>query len=238
MGSGRRLHVFGQRRGQTLQLQGLILPQSGAQGEGVLQLAPTLEIFQDFLHFAAAGRRPGAVFQQHHAAIPQAVGGDVPQQLLHGDEHAAVVSVRSEDQMAVLERGGENIGRRGHGGVEHLHPYPLLRQAAGQNVGGALRVAVDGGVGDHHAAHLRLIAAPKVVLAHIDGITDHLAAMTKQERIAWFRRSTYVQPLNFLREIDGTTYAVRAFFSEDARENITEKVQRIIPKSDNKSKEI
>ena len=67
--------------------------------------------------------------------------------------------------MAVLERGGENIGRRGHGGVEHLHPYPLLRQAAGQNVGGALRVAVNGGVGDHHAAHLRLIAAPKVVLA-------------------------------------------------------------------------
>lgn len=49
------------------------------------------------------------------------------------------------------------------------------------------------------------------IYAHIDGITDHLAAMTKQERIAWFRRSTYVQPLNFLREIDGTTYAVRAF---------------------------
>ena len=36
----------------------------------------------------------------------------------------------------------------------------------------------------------------------------------------------------------GTTYAVRAFFSESARENITEKVQRIILKSDDKSKEI
>lgn len=52
--------------------------------------------------------------------------------------------------------------------------------------------------------------------------------MTKQERIAWFRRSAYAQPLNFIREIDGTVYAVRAFFSEGARENITEKVQRII----------
>lgn len=60
----------------------------------------------------------------------------------------------------------------------------------------------------------------------------------KQERIAWFRRSAYVQPLNFLREIDGTTYAVRAFFSEDARENITEKVQRIILKSDDNNKEV
>ena len=76
------------------------------------------------------------------------------------------------------------------------------------------------------------------IYAQIDRITDHLAAMPKQERIAWFRRSAYVQPLNFLREIDGTTYAVRAFFSENARENITEKVQRIILKSDDNSKEI
>ena len=72
------------------------------------------------------------------------------------------------------------------------------------------------------------------IYAQIDRITDHLAAMPKQERIAWFRRSAYAQPLNFLREIDGTTYAVRAFF----RENITEKVQRIILKSDDNSKEI
>lgn len=76
------------------------------------------------------------------------------------------------------------------------------------------------------------------IYTHIDSITDYLATMTKQERIAWFRRSTYAQPLNFIREIDGTTYAVRAFFSENARENITEKVQRIILKSDDNSKEI
>lgn len=76
------------------------------------------------------------------------------------------------------------------------------------------------------------------IYTQLDRITDHLATMTKQERIAWFRRSAYVQPLNFLREIDGTTYAVRAFFSENARENITEKVQRIILKSGDESKEL
>ena len=75
------------------------------------------------------------------------------------------------------------------------------------------------------------------IYTQLDRITDHLATMTKQERIAWFRRSAYVQPLNFLREIDGTTYAVRAFFSEGARGNITEKVQRIILKNDDKSNE-
>ena len=72
------------------------------------------------------------------------------------------------------------------------------------------------------------------IYAHIDRITDHLAAMPKQERIAWFRRSAYVQPLNFIREIDA--YAVRAFFSESARENIPEKAQRIILKSGDESK--
>ena len=82
------------------------------------------------------------------------------------------------------------------------------------------------------------MSADKEIHTQLDRITDHLATMTKQERIAWFRRSAYVQPLNFLREIDGTTYAVRAFFSEDAKENITEKVQRIILKNYDKSKEI
>ena len=76
------------------------------------------------------------------------------------------------------------------------------------------------------------------IYAQIDRITDRLAAMSKQERIAWFRRSAYVQPLNFIREIDGTVYAVRAFFKENARENITEKVQRIILKSDDNNIEI
>ena len=82
------------------------------------------------------------------------------------------------------------------------------------------------------------MSADNEIDTQLDRITDHLATMTRQERIAWFRWSAYVQPLNFLREIDGTTYAVRAFFSEDARENITDNVQRIILKSEDNNKEI
>ena len=82
------------------------------------------------------------------------------------------------------------------------------------------------------------MSADNEIHTQLDRLTDRLATMPKQERIAWYRRSAYAQPLNFIREIDGTVYAVRAFFSEDARENITEKVQRIILKSDGKSKEI
>lgn len=76
------------------------------------------------------------------------------------------------------------------------------------------------------------------IYTHIDSITDYLATMTKQERIAWFRRSAYVQPLNFIKEIDGTVYAVRAFFKEDARENITDKVQRIVLNNTKNRKQI
>ncbi len=42
-----------------------------------------------------------------------------------------------------------------------------------------------------------------------------------------FRRITYVQRLHFFKEIDGTTYAVRAFFDDETKESIVEKVQRI-----------
>ena len=37
---------------------------------------------------------------------------------------------------------------------------------------------------------------------------------------------------HFLKEINGTTYAVRAFFDEEAQENIVEKVQRIVLSKD------
>lgn len=65
----------------------------------------------------------------------------------------------------------------------------------------------------------------------IDEISEQLATLTKEERIAWFRKNMYLEPLNFIKEIDGTLYAVRTFFKENAAENITEKVERIILKN-------
>lgn len=67
----------------------------------------------------------------------------------------------------------------------------------------------------------------------LDEITDHLATLTKEERIAWFRQTMYAEPLNFVKEIDGTLYAVRTFFKEDATENIHDKLGRILKKENN-----
>ena len=66
----------------------------------------------------------------------------------------------------------------------------------------------------------------------IDDITDYLKTLTKEQRIAWFKKNMYIEPLNFVKEIDGTLYAVRTFFKEDAKENIAEKIQRIVLKKE------
>ncbi|MCI8941051.1 MAG: hypothetical protein HFH48_02325 [Lachnospiraceae bacterium] len=64
----------------------------------------------------------------------------------------------------------------------------------------------------------------------IDDITDNLSAMTREERLAWFRRSQYPHPVNFQKEIDGTVYTVNAHFNAAASESIREKAERILLK--------
>lgn len=70
---------------------------------------------------------------------------------------------------------------------------------------------------------------------HIEDITDYLLTLTEEERLIWFKKNMYLKPLNFIKEINNTTYAVRTYFNNNANENITEKVERIILK-DKKSK--
>ena len=64
----------------------------------------------------------------------------------------------------------------------------------------------------------------------IDGITENLAAMTKEERLSWFRMTQYPHPINFQKEIDGTVYTVNAHFNAAASESIEEKTERILLK--------
>ena len=66
----------------------------------------------------------------------------------------------------------------------------------------------------------------------IDDITNHLKTLTKEQRIAWFKKNMYIEPLSFTKEIDGTLYVVRTLFKEDAKENIAEKIQRIVLKKE------
>lgn len=62
---------------------------------------------------------------------------------------------------------------------------------------------------------------------HLDAINNYLLTLSKKERLAWFKRTMYVQPLEFTMEIDNTTYISRAFFDTGAGETIFQKVERI-----------
>lgn len=64
----------------------------------------------------------------------------------------------------------------------------------------------------------------------IDDITDNLSTMTREERLAWFRRSQYPHPVNFQKEVDGTIYTVNTHFNVAASESIREKAERILLK--------
>lgn len=64
----------------------------------------------------------------------------------------------------------------------------------------------------------------------IDEITDCLATMTKEERLAWFCKSQYPHPINFQKEIDGTVYTVNTHFNSESKESIKEKAERILQK--------
>lgn len=65
----------------------------------------------------------------------------------------------------------------------------------------------------------------------LDEITDCLAAMTKAQRIDWFRRTQYPHPINFNAEIDGMVYTVKTHFKPSANESLYEKAERLILKS-------
>ena len=96
----------------------------------------------------------------------QIVGDEVMQQVLHLHKDAVIVGGGGEDQRAAAEGLGHDLIGGGDGGVVHPDGHALFGQTRGQNVGGVLGVAVDGGVGQQDALLLRLIAAPKLVLLH------------------------------------------------------------------------
>lgn len=59
--------------------------------------------------------------------------------------------------------------------------------------------------------------------AAIEEITDMLAAMTKAERMNWFRRTQYPYPINFETEIDGTVYSVNTHFDSMGKRELGRK---------------
>lgn len=65
------------------------------------------------------------------------------------------------------------------------------------------------------------------VWASVEKEMAHLATLSREQRLAWFREHQYPRPISFEREIGGTVYTVNAHFSENT-ETADRKVNRIL----------
>ena len=65
------------------------------------------------------------------------------------------------------------------------------------------------------------------VWASVEKEMAHLATLSREQRLAWFREHQYPRPISFEREIGGTVYTVNAHFSKEA-ETADGKVNRIL----------
>ena len=66
------------------------------------------------------------------------------------------------------------------------------------------------------------------MLNSIEQIKNTLSAMTKSERLAWFRSKHFPRKIDFEKEISGTVYTVRTHFNSDSSETLREKTERIL----------
>lgn len=70
------------------------------------------------------------------------------------------------------------------------------------------------------------------MLRNINILNSKLSLMTREQRIDWFRKNKYPNPIDFKKEIGGTVYTVNSHFSRTANETLRVKSERIIMKYD------
>lgn len=64
----------------------------------------------------------------------------------------------------------------------------------------------------------------------LNDITEHLSTMTREQRIAWFRRTEYPCKLDFNIDFGTTKILVRTKFKQDSTETVAEKAKRVLQK--------
>ena len=155
---------------EAVQRGELAFLERGFNGELVVKHGDVFELAEQFRHQLARRGCPGAVFDEGHRAVLQVVRGDVKKRRFHVAENARVVRGGSEHQMAAAERFGNDhrgmrCGNIVHGNLLHA----ARRKLGGKDVRCVFRVAVHGGISDHHGVVLRRIGAPFLIFFNEPG---------------------------------------------------------------------
>lgn len=64
----------------------------------------------------------------------------------------------------------------------------------------------------------------------LENIYDMLVELPKEKRLAFFEQISKPRDLDFVKEIDGIYYVVRSHFNREQREDMINKVNRILGK--------
>ena len=67
------------------------------------------------------------------------------------------------------------------------------------------------------------------IWASVEKEIAHLAALSREQRLAWFREHQYPRPISFEREIGGTVYTVTGSYK--GAESFVRRLERITAKN-------
>ena len=152
---------------QSINFSQLVFPQGGFQSDGLIQNGHVLTSGENPTHQAAAGRCPGAIFYQGDGTVLNVVGSQVVKQFFHGNEDSCIVCGGSEDQMAPLKCGRNDLAGRCNGYIVHYGTDSLFPQPAGDDLGRIFGVSVYRRIGNHHAVFFRCVGAPLHIFIEI-----------------------------------------------------------------------
>ena len=153
---------------QLLDLGLALLAEAALEVHGGVGEAQILAALQHPLHDFGGHGSPGAVLDEGHSALLEVPLGQVLDEVPHEGEDPGVVGGGRQNDAPILEGLLYALRHILPGQVHELDlGAALFLELLGKELGGGLGVAVDGGIGDHHALALHAVARPGVVKVQI-----------------------------------------------------------------------
>ena len=142
--------------------------QGGLDRDRSVDIGQVLAALQHSLHHLQGLRRPGAVLDKGDGAVLVVPLSQVLDEAAHERENIRIVGGRRQDQLAVAESVLHGLSHVISGQVKDADlRRALLLQHGSQLVHGLLRMAVDGGVGNHDAVILWRVGRPLVIFIDV-----------------------------------------------------------------------
>ena len=153
---------------KRLELVLALITQCRKQGHGRLAEGQLLAVCQHVLYGLCGKGRPGAVLDDADGAVLIAALCKMNNEISHKREDIRIVGGCRKHELSIAECGGNGLRLIAACKVENLNVRTaLVAELVGEQLHRLAGVAIDGGVGDHYALGLDVIARPDVIKVEI-----------------------------------------------------------------------